>query len=355
VFSWAALLVALTAVVGCGVPTEPRWDRVDDDALGASADSEGSAGAAASLPFEVAALTTYRIESAPVVAAVTVPARVLPATETIVTAPSAGRIGRVLAATGDAVRAGDPVLSWTTEPSEPTAADVLRVEILEREIQLAELEGRADDAAASAARLEALQPSVAEDEVVLVAPQDGVIGRFIAARSRTYEAGAEVFSVGDPAALRIDLELGAGQFLDVAVGTEVRVVDAQDRFAEPTSAVVVSVEPTATDTDTDTAADADTDTDTAAGTGERLVSAELAIGAPLVVGERVLVDVDQSSGDASRTVSADAVLGDRRGSFLIVADDDGTWTRVDIEIGVASGDTVEVLADIDVGTVVIVP
>lgn|GEM_PF-5502365 len=350
-FSWAALLVALTAVVSCGVPTEPRWDRVDDDALGASADSEGSAGAAASLPFEVAELTTYRIESAPVVAAVTVPARVLPATETVVTAPSSGRIGRVLAATGDPVRAGDPVLSWTTGPSEPTAADVLRVEILEREIQLAELEGRADDAAASAAQLEALQPSVAEDEVVLVAPQDGVIGRFIAARSRTHETGADVFSVGDPAALRIDLELGAGQFLDVAVGTEVRVVDAQDRFAEPTSAVVVSVEPTATATATDTA----TDTATAAGTGERLVSAELAIGAPLAVGERVLVDVDQSSGDASRSVSADAVLGDRRGSFLIVADDDGNWARVDIEIGVASGDTVEVLADIEVGTVVIVP
>jgi len=178
-----------------------------------------------------------------------------------------------------------------------------------------------------------------------------VIGRFIAERSGTYDAGDPLFTVGDPSMLRVDIELsdtsGAGDFADVAVGSELRVIGAQDRFAEPTLAVVVAIE------SVEAAPDAPVGTSPA-----RLVRAELAAGTSLVVGDRVLVDVDQSSGSESRRVSADAVLDDGRGPFLMVVDTDERgvhWRRLDIEIGISSGQFVEVLADIAVGTIVVVP
>jgi len=348
-----ASIPVLLVVAGCGVPTEPRWDRAvgADDPV-----TTGPIAGSASLPFEVAEPTVFRIESAPVTAAVTVQARVLPATETIVVAPSDGRIGRLLTATGRDVLAGDPIMSWIRGSSEPTAADELRIEILERQIQLAELEDRLGDAAASAAELDALQSTLVDDEVVLVAPHDGALGQFIASRSETYVAGAEIFTVGDPARLRVDLELGAGEFADIEVGTELRVIDAQDRFAEPTLATVVAVDLVETiGAGNESGIETTAETAETAGSEPRRVSAELADGAPLIVGERVLVDVDQSSGEASRRVSVDAVQQDRGGPFLIIADDEGNWRRVDIEIGVASGEMVEVLADIEVGAVVIVP
>ena len=333
------LLVGLSGAAGCGIPTEPRWDR-------AAADADGI-GETAALDYEVARPTTYLIEAAPVTAAVTVQASVVPATEIVIVAPSSGRIGSLLTSTGSAVRAGDPIIEWVQGSPEASENDVLRIEILERQIQLAALEGRGDDAATATTELAELRDRSTGDVVRIEAPVDGVLGQFIAVRSTTYDAGEPLFTVGDPETLRVDLELDQvgdlDQFADIDVGAELRVIDAQNRFAEPTAAVVVSAELL------DLAVDAPVGT-----AAKRLVSAELAAGTSLVVGDRVLVDVDQSSAASSRRVNADAVLDDGRGPFLIVADDAG-WRRVDIALGVASEEMVEVVADIDVGTMVVVP
>lgn len=274
----------------------------------------------------------YTVEAAPVVASTEFRSRVVPATETVVVAPAAGRAVGRLVATGDAVAAGDPIMEWSTGVDDVTR---LRIEILELQIELADLEGRVADATTTRGELEQVR-AVADrgDTELIVSPVDGVIGRYVIDRSASFDAGDELVTVGDPRRTRVDIVVTADAAGSVVEGSTVRVIDAQNRFADASPAIV-----------TDVRSRSETDV---------VISAVLPDASALPVGTRVLVDVDRRSDGSGRRLPSDAVLDDGLGPFVMVEDSTG-WQRVDVEIGLVSDDFVELLTDIPVGATVVVP
>lgn len=318
-----ALVVSLLGLAACAVPTEPRWERatpVDQPTP----------------PPVSSSAERYTVEVAPVIASAEFRSRILPATETVLVAPGAGRTVGRLVATGDVVAVGDPIIEWSAGVDDTTQ---LRIEILELEIDLAELEGRNADVAATRAELAALRAaSDRENTEVILSPIDGVIGRYLTERSVQFEVGDELVTVGDPGRTRVDIVVTADAVGSVAEGSSLRVIDAQNRFAEPVTAIV-------TDVIVPTARQAETDV---------VVSAVLSDATVLPVGTRVVVNVNRQSDGAERRLAADAVLDDGLGPFVIVENASG-WHRVDIEVGLATDDVVELLTDLPVGATVVVP
>lgn len=316
---------SLLGLAACAVPTEPRWDRA------APADQPAPAPAPVSSSVE-----RYTVEAAPVVASTEFRSRILPAAETVLVAPGPGRTVRRLVATGEAVAAGDPIIEWSTGVDDSTR---LRIEILELQIELADLEDRSADVAATRDELAALRAAAdRENTEVILSPIDGVIGRYLVERSVPFDEGDELVTVGDPERTRVDIVLPTDAAASVPEGSELRIVDAQNRFTEPVAAIVTEVAvPTARQAETDI-----------------VVSAVVSDTSALPVGTRVIVNVNRASDGAGRRVAAAAVLDDGLGPFVIVEDASG-WHRIDIDVGLATDDVVEVLTDIPVGAIVVVP
>lgn len=317
-----APLLVLATFAACSVPTEPRWERADTAAETAA-------------PL-MSSVQRFTIEEAPVVASTEFRSRIVPAVETVLGAPAAGRTVSRIVATGNPVAAGDPVLEWSTGLDDTTQ---LRIDILELQIELADAEGRSDDLTVLQTELAELRVAAErENTEVIVSPIDGVVGRYLADRSAEFAEDDPLVTVGDPDRTSIELALTEDAVGSLAVGVTLQVVDAQNRFSDPIPAVISDVNrPTGRSSGAD-----------------HIVTAVLDQASTLAVGTRVIVNVDRRSDVSGRRVAADAVLDDGLGPFVMIEDETG-WHRRDVEVGLATDSFVELLTDIPVGTTVVVP
>ncbi|MEL6893045.1 MAG: hypothetical protein AAFP84_15745 [Actinomycetota bacterium] len=135
----ALTIVATSFAASCASDPATRWSRPSAAELAALAEQEAEG---AEAPEDV---PTVRIDVGRVVAATSSRTVLRGADVVTVTAEVAGRIERRTPSPGDPIEVGDPIASVGAEPND---ADRLRLDILELERQLADLEGRNDDVAA---------------------------------------------------------------------------------------------------------------------------------------------------------------------------------------------------------------
>lgn len=312
------------ALIGsaCGVPDEPRWQRSDD--------VQPAAASPASAPSLVA------VERGPIVEIEAVTAVVRSSDATIVFADSVGRIERRLVRVGADLAVGDVVLELG-EAADP--ADDLRLDIIGKQIELADLEQRADDVERLQAELLETRQSIALAGASTVVNQvDGVLSRYLAGVFSTVRVGTPVYEVGSGdrliASVEVDTPLAAG----LAVGDTVSVADARQALADRVEATVETITPVGDGT-TEVVID---------------VPPELETG----IGDELDIELETVTAPTALRLPPDAVRRGPDGPFVVVADDPDGWRSVEVDTGAMTDDFIEITSPetgLTEGSLVVLP
>jgi len=313
---WLCAAAVLVASAGCGVPDQSRWERgeVSTNTVEPT-DDDGTSDTSAFVVVEVG----------PVVAAIEARGDVLVVDPTVVLAERTGRLESRSTAAGDDIAVGAVVLEFS-DAADPT--DELRIDILEIERDIAELDGRSDEVDRLDTEIVEAISNARNDTstnlATVVAPSAGVISEYFVSVFDVVRPGDALFSLGDPGRRAVVLALPAEMIGDVEapeVGSGVSLVDPRSALGDPIAATITAIEPAA-----DTANDVDDQ-------GEQVVTIALDPSSPFAVGDDVIVVFESTSASESLRLAADAVRGAGDTGYVIVETSGGEWRRVDIRIG----------------------
>ncbi|MFK7916711.1 MAG: HlyD family efflux transporter periplasmic adaptor subunit [Ilumatobacter sp.] len=307
---------------GCGVPDQSRWER------GAAAPVGD---AASSMIDDTSAVAL--VEVGPVVAAVEVRGEVRVVAPVLVFADGPGRLERRTTAVGDTVVADELVLEFSGAP-DPT--DGLRLDILQIEREIAQIEGRT--AAVEQLDLDiitAQSESVVGPATVVAAPVTGTISEYFVSVFDVVAEGDPLFALGDASVRHVVADISNEN--TIAIGDDVSLVEPGGALGEPFAAVVSTV--------TDAESPVDESPDSVPPVSQLPeFSVELVPDAPFEVGDEVIVVFESTTASSSLRLPADAVRNDGRSAYVIVVDSDGSWRRVAIDVGARTDRFVQVLA-----------
>ncbi len=302
------------------------------------------------VPAVVAAETaTARVGSFPVTLAAlgTVDAR--PGSEAQIAAPAATRVTRIYVGTGDAVRAGQPLVAldesvWAAQSAQAEAAFLAAQEAYERAARLAE-EGvgprkdveaaAADLAGARAAREEARRR---ESLGVLRSPISGVVTAMRAVLAQPVDVDAPLVEVVDPSGLEVLFHVSPAEAARIPPGAAVRLTSGSDSLAVFVGSGVVKGVNAAVDSTTGS------------------VDVRAAVTAParaLRVGESVTGRITLAEHPNAVVVPAAAVVPADEGVRLFVVDARNVAHARPVTVGARTEEEVEVLSGLKGGEVVV--
>jgi RND family efflux transporter MFP subunit len=165
-----------------------------------------------------------------------------PGSEAQIAAPAATRVTRIYVGTGDAVRAGEPLVAldesvWAAQSAQAEAAFLAAQQAYERAARLAE-EGvgprkdvetaAADLAGARAAREEARRRQALG---VLRSPISGIVTAMNAVLAQPVDVNAPLVEVVDPSGLEVLFHVSPAEAARIAPGAAVRLTSGSDSLA----------------------------------------------------------------------------------------------------------------------------
>lgn len=240
----------------------------------------------------------------------------------VVAAPVDGSVTTILVKPGDAVTAGDPLVVFA--PTIPEA-DRLRIEILDREIRLAELGGDVELQSTLQEERSAFAEAVGA-EVTLMAPIDGIAQRPDAPTGSSVAVGEAVIGIA------------------TGEGSELR-----GTFSSPFASYVAVGQLAVADLGAGEFASGSIDEVVESGDGIEIVASVDADG--LAIGRRVTLLVAVDFG-RRLLVPVTALNGSPSDPFVIRETAEGT-ERVSVSVGFVFDDRVELYGDLRPGDVVL--
>ena len=302
------------------------------------------------VPAVVAAETAVaQVKSFPVTLSAlgTVDAR--PGSEAQIAAPAATRVTRVYVGTGDAVRAGQPLVAldesvWAAQSSQAEAAFLAARQAYQRAARLAEegvgprkdVETAAADLAGARAALQEARRT--QSLGVLRSPISGVVTAVRAVLAQPVDANAPLVEVVDPSGLEVLFHVSPAEAARIPPGAAVRLTSGSDSLATFVGSGVVKGVSAAVDSTTGS------------------VDVRAAITAParaLRVGESVAGRITLAEHPAAVVVPAAAVVPADEGAEVFVVDAKRVAHARPVTVGSRTEGEVEVLSGLRGGEVVV--
>ncbi len=315
----AAVFVALLAVSGCGSVDQPRWSSTDATRDVAPQDFASPR-------------STVLVVASPGDAAVEFNGRVRARSFTEVVAPNDGVLVDLVFDRGSFVEAGQVLVEAETVPSE---AELLAVEILQLEAELAIAEGRPNEEVDAAQQeLEAARAALAPVPFTIEAPVAGMLG-LPDSSGRDLVAGEPVVLIADPTSLVVEVPLDAERRSGIDVGARVTVAAASGADSQVESSVIERIiEP-------------DDPSDPA-------IASIPVTGDAVSLGEAVEVIAEISTTPDGAWLPASAVTR-RNGASSVLVSGETRLERVPVVVGRRAGGYVELLEGPALGSTIVVP
>lgn len=315
----AAAFTVIVLLSGCGETDQPRWSRATPISN-------------VEVQSFVSSRTVYVVASDPGDAAVELEGRVRAQTFVEVLSPENGVLVKQVVGRGQMVTPGEVILEAETAPSE---ADLLAVQILQLQVDLAVAEERPESEIATAQQaVDDARALLSPEQFFIEATASGLVG-LPSSSGRTLTKGEAVILIADPNSLVVEIELTPEQRDGIEEGAPVAIAAATGANTETEMARVGRIiEPDDPTENTKLSVP---------------ITSDL-----LTLGEAVdaIITIVPTAGTA--WLPAEAVERRDGTSFVLIADDDGLM-RVPVILGRRAGSFVELLEGPPAGSTVVGP
>ncbi len=311
-----SMMTLATLLTACGTIQEPRWAANEP--------------AQSTVTFASPRLL-FRVDAAPGPATNELRGTVQPRLVTSARAPEPGVIAEYLAERGEPVEKEQPVVRMESTPSE---AQLLAVQILQLEVDLAIAEARsASEIAAAQTAVDEAREALAPRSFTMTAPASGLLSN-APNPSRIVAAGEVVFAIADPSSLAVFAQVSPVEIEGIEPGAPATMI-ARDGVSTTVIDGIVGELPPSTDS-------------------PMFLPVELPVDAGFALGQQVNVSLLIEPEPGSAWLDRSALQRESGSNFVLVEGPDGL-RRVSVTLGRTVGEMVEILSGLAVGDEVVGP